>query len=287
MSLPARWVKENHLKKGDEIEVEIKGKSIIINGQGKPASREITVKYDSNEAFVRRLFLIPYIRGYNKIKIYFREPEIFDKIQENLHILFGFEIVEQKQDYCILQHIARESEGEFNKIFSRLFNVVGDMLMEILVAIESDNFDELKRISRMESLANRLSFLCRRMIHQDVQDPDYIKHSAYSIILFLEDITDHLKIICDMSSANKKPFPKKTHNIFRNLVSLFTLIRQIYYKEDFITYLNEFKSLRKTAIRQVSEISLEKDKTARLALLYVMCVLADLHNLSEEVIYGR
>ena len=90
ISLPTKWVKANNVKKGDEINIIQNNKELIINSQNEQGLGKITILIPSEESFVKRMMFLPYIKGYNIIKLKLKQKELMTKIFYRLNYMIGF-----------------------------------------------------------------------------------------------------------------------------------------------------------------------------------------------------
>src|SRR3989344_3894477 len=93
ISLPSSWVKKNNLQKGEELEITEKNNELILSSEKKnEEKKEITIDIPSSTNFSRRFIQVPYIQGYDVIKFTSNDPKVFQKIEENMYTVIGFQI---------------------------------------------------------------------------------------------------------------------------------------------------------------------------------------------------
>ena len=133
VSLPMSWAKSNHLKSGDEVEVLERPRELIISGEGKRESKEITLTISNKNPFVRRLFNTPYLHGYDIINVKFDSYKILEKILQCVTAWRSFEIIEQRENFCKLKSIAEAKPEELDAMILRMFNICNSVLEELLL----------------------------------------------------------------------------------------------------------------------------------------------------------
>ena len=153
ISLPRKWSQKYGVKKGDELEVEENGNKIVI-GTEKGVSLE-TVEIDITG--LDRSSIMYYIRsiyrmGYDEIKVNFNNPttihyrlnekkSVIAVIHTEVNRLVGVEIVQQKENFCIIKDLSPNPPiAEFDNILRRIFLLITDATKELVEGIKSRNF---------------------------------------------------------------------------------------------------------------------------------------------------
>ena len=95
ISLPSKWVKDNNLKKGDEVEVENLDKNLVISIEAPKKKTEISIKLSGlTETSIRTLITNTYRTGYDKITVELENSEQFKILKKIIEtLLIGFEII--------------------------------------------------------------------------------------------------------------------------------------------------------------------------------------------------
>src|SRR3989344_2730802 len=100
VSLPAKWIKQNNLSKGSDIEIEEVDANLIISAKPQEIKSETSIKIESNvESYIRTLITNSYRSGFDRIKINFENPTQF-KILNNVikTRLIGFEVINKEKN---------------------------------------------------------------------------------------------------------------------------------------------------------------------------------------------
>src|SRR3989344_7941313 len=110
LSLPSKFVKKFGIKKGDELDVDENGNSLVIK-LGENRKNEIKELNLANyEVMIKRMIGGLYKRGYNEAKIFFNNPKqlevIYKTINENLT---GFEIINQTSNFIVVKEVSKGS----------------------------------------------------------------------------------------------------------------------------------------------------------------------------------
>ena len=284
ISLPIKWVKKNNLTNGEELEVTEKGPELLISGKGKRELKEATLHIDTkNRPFLRRLFNMPYLRGFDMVTIFFDSYEILESIQNNIDALMGFEMIKQSANHCVLKNVAESKPEEFNSMLLRMFNICSTLFNELEAYIKENDEDALKRILLMQKTMTRIDLFCRRMINMGECGQE-IRHSgsAYAIVRILEEIGDIGRDIAKKSpkikTKNKKPFVE----LITKLIKTFALLKKIRYKGD-VEAIYEYKDI-KTVLRKMLETKRDFNSEELFMFLSLRQLVYKQHDLSEEVI---
>ncbi len=282
ISLPMSWVKKNNIHNGDEIEVTEKDKELLIAGSGKRDSREITVFISGKKPFIKRIFNMPYLRGYDIINIQFDSNSVLENIQNHVDSLLGFEIIEHHSNSCKLKNVAETKPEEFESMLLRMFNVCSSMLEEMYNFVEKNDSTALKRILLMDKTLSRIDLFCRRMINIGSGIPMRKAGSTYATVRLLEEVGD---ICCriadhkiDIAPSNKEHFKK----IIKSLSTAFSLLRSLRYKGE-LDLIYEYKELKQKLYPQLDE-KRKMNSSEEHMLFFLQQLAYHLHDLSEEVL---
>jgi len=248
--LPTKWTRRVGLKAGDELELEEKGNSIIINAA--PRKKPMKFSFDSNgiDFFLMKRYLNNFYKvGIDELELRFSDPSVFLNIQRILHTdMIGYEIISQGEHYCIIKSLSLTDGMEFDSSLRRCFLLLKSLGEETYNAISSGNLDYLKNASMLEQNNNRLTTFCRRVLNKVGYKDEKKVTFIYLVIEELEKIADEYKYIASIFEKNKRiknispvtlSFYKKTNEFVDFLYRLF----YNYSKERSIRFTNEYRSL--------------------------------------------
>jgi len=205
ISLPRKWSQKYNIKKGDELEIEEQGNKLNITTE-KPqdtGSIEIDITDLDRDSFMF-LIRVLYIRGYDEIKITFNNPvvshhrlgkkvKVISEIHTEVNRLTGIEVVQQRENFCVLKVLSESSIKDFDLILRRIFLLVADASNDLVKgAINKDQYLveslEEKHNSINKFMANGLRLLNKYGHPSYKNTPSY-----YYIIKSLDVINDTLK----------------------------------------------------------------------------------------------
>ena len=80
VSLPSTWVKDQRLKKGDEIDISEADNALKITSKKGELALKKEVKIHSLQEYKNRLIDVPYMQGYDEIIVHFEDAAVMEKI---------------------------------------------------------------------------------------------------------------------------------------------------------------------------------------------------------------
>jgi len=228
VSLPAKWVEQHGVKKGDEIDVEEIGDCLSIGPQIKNEQKKISLDVSGIESILHRVIGALYKAGYSEIKFTYNTAEELSIIQKTINrSLMGFEAIEQSKNQVVVQEISKVDSAEFEKMFKKSFLLIISSGQESLEAIQNLDGEEMKKVVLIDDAVNRCCDFCRRLLNIE---PKIGKPPSYFIIEQIEKIGDIYRDICrDMAL---KPFKLSSTmtEIYRDVNSLFYDFYELFYK---------------------------------------------------------
>lgn len=282
ISLPVQWIKKFSIKQGDELDVEERGNRIIVKPYNELAEKEVVITIEKREDFARRFIIIPYILGYNNIKVKFGEREILPRLQEVIsNYIMGFEIVEQGNNYCLLKNIARGIEEEFEVMLNRLAIITIGMLKDVHEAFKTNKLDIIAESKSSEMAANKISLFCRRMLNI-IGHKDKSATSLYNTVTYLEELTDECHYLSDYAVKNKIKVDKRMLNYTQDIIKQIELWYKIFnnYKQEFMV---EMKKLEVRLQKENLEMLENSSQKEVVIVHYLAAMQENLHHMSEEL----
>ncbi len=284
ISLPRKWSQKYNIQKGDELEVEEQGNKILVGTEKTqdPGSIEVNITGLDRDSF---MFLIRalYIRGYNEIRLIFNEPfaehhrigkkvSIISQIHAEANRLTGLEVIQQRENFCVLKVLTESSIKDFDLIFRRLLLLLTDASNDFVNgAIKGDKYliesMEEKHNTTTKFMANSLRLLNK------VGHPEYNKTQIYyHIIESIDTINDVLKDSArDVTESNIR-ISKPCESILRSINSSLQDFSKLFYKFDFkmiekissdrYNIWNEIKQLTKKLSKEEIRLAINMEQIA-------------------------
>lgn len=168
VSLPKKWVVQNGLKKGQELEVVEEDELLSISSQSKTQKpREITLTIvPFREAFTRTMIVNNYRLGYDRIYLHYsgKRQDIIEIVDK--HIL-GFEVFHKGGDDYIIESVSEPNYDQFANIINKIFYIMLDMLDHIFV---EDILEQTIKVQRYDNFLKR----CISKNHYSPQSKPYL-----------------------------------------------------------------------------------------------------------------
>jgi len=283
ISLPRRWALQNKIKKGDELEISENGNKIYISTGPQSEKNTKEVDVSNLSPIIPRILHALYKVGYDEIKINFSNPDTLDIIQRRLQDeIIGFEIIEQKSNYCVIKAFAGGVEAEFDVVLRRIFLLLKSMADGILEVIEKKDTSMIKSLRRLEANNNKYTGHCRRIINKGLYNSKNIA-IMYATVEELEKIADEYKYLCDFFIGNPKIIlnvSKECQDTFKDINKFFDACYELFYKFDMKKCAELFQK-RKELITNVKKTWLKKKLSATdIALIhYYLVILQKIANI--------
>jgi phosphate uptake regulator len=270
ISVPKTWIVRNNLKKGSLVSVEAKDPGLLImpNVDNKNDISRKSVEIEVTG--IDRTSLLYAIRsaykmGYDDIKLLYKKPiamhyridddeTIISIVHEEVNRLIGVEVVQQKEDFCIIKDLAELSATEFNSSLKRVFLLVTDASKDFAAAIKTGDALLLKTIEEKHNSITKFVSYCLRLINKG-KYPFYKKGLIlYHIISNLDKIADILKYSArDILSLNVK-MKKETIEMLTCIFDQINSYHDLFYKFDFKKSSELYKS-RSNYLDDIKKIS--------------------------------
>ena len=263
ISLPRKWSQKYNIQKGDELEIEEQGNKLLI-GTDKGTSLE---KTEVDVTGLDRTSILYYIQslyrsGYDEILIKFNEPytvhlrtnekkKIISVIHEVVGRLAGFEIVQQKENFCVIKDISEISAKEFETALRRIFLLLVDANKDLLEGAKNDNMALIETIDEKHNSVMKFVSYCLRILNKKGYPEPRKLTFIYHIIANLDKVADVLKYCARYLVDNKVVLRKESKLIISYAHSAVDLYYDFFYKFD---------------IKKVRELYENRDKSIKLII---------------------
>lgn len=219
VSLPIKWVRQYGVKKGDEVEVVEEGERLLIGTSLKKQSKEITVTIPTVKEYLARFIKVPYVKGYNKILVKFKESGVYDKVSETSALLLGFEIIESTSESCTILNVSTTLEQNFEVLLNRLFMANLVFGRELLMRLK--NKGEIGSMMEYENNINKVALFCKRVLQtQSIQQMVYSTASLYNVVAHLEEAADSFRRIALYVDSKNTVLREKTIDLFEKCIKM-------------------------------------------------------------------
>jgi phosphate uptake regulator len=196
VSLPKSWTKQLQLKHGEKVTLVSKNDSINIYPKTEdPKPREITLSLDNKNSAqsIKRGIIAAYLDGFDTIEVKtestFTEDQQ-DVIRETINNLFGLEVIEVTGDKMLIVCLLKQ-KMPINKTINRIHNVIMSMFNETISALEKQNVDLIKGLTRRTQDIKRLFLVTNRLLRSIILFPQPSQTEELTLI----DCVDYLQIL--------------------------------------------------------------------------------------------
>ncbi|MBI5066440.1 phosphate uptake regulator PhoU [Candidatus Woesearchaeota archaeon] len=232
VTLPVKWVDKFNLKKGEEINIEETGDTLLVSTDKSVAISKKVVSTSDYGIFTKNNLSHLYQLGYDDIEITYEDSKTFEEIRERIPGCIGYEIIDQKANKVFIKSIATTLESEFDVLLRKSFLITNEMAANIIELLESKQYAKLKETRNMESLNNKFTDVCIRILNKKGYKIPRRTMQMYEIVKNIERIADEFKYVCDLLKDNNKPLDKKFLEYFKETVDYYLAFYHMFYKFD-------------------------------------------------------
>lgn len=269
ISLPRSFVKENNLKKGQEVEVVESEKGLFISPQKNKEHKSVSIDVSDQLKVIRKVLGAAYKSGYDELNIKFSS---FDEIKEVKHCLqsqfAGYEIIKQEKNSMFIKKISEDDFEQFNNVIRRFFIIVGEMASDMNEALKKDDFAWLKNVSLIKYESDRLADYCRRAINLKFKSEFKRLGPLYTVIEEVEKVSDGYQELCNYVSESKIKLSKKVKDLINELVEFENLFGSLFFKFD-VVGMSKFKET-KDRLEEEIKLMVNKSKSKEVYVLIII-----------------
>lgn len=285
ISLPRKWAIQHGIKKGDELSVNILGSKLFIDTENQPIFEKVEVNVSKlDRTSIIMLVRALYKKGFDEIKLIYdkqiahhyrtnRDININTVIHEETARCPGLEIIEERENYCVLKTISSADPKEFDNILRRTFILLSDTSKDLVSACKNNDASLLKSIEQKHDNVTRFINHSCRLINkrQDVNPKN--TYFLFNIISILDKILDIIKNSARDMEKYQKKVSAETAKLLDLILMSFEFFHELFYKFNLekVHKINEYKELiHKEILEKTKNIPKEE-----ILLLY------ELHNSLE------
>ena len=243
--MPKPWIVANKVKKGDELEITEQGNRLIISTEesGELLKTRIDVT-DLDRTSIVYYIRNAYRRGYDVIEINYKNPEthhlrtseskkISSIIHEEVSRLVGVEVIQQKENSCLIKTISKTSAEDFQNILRRIFILLTDFGQDMATAYKDVNKDLLESAEEKHDNITKFISYSLRLLNKKSNYPPTERTMMFHVIASLERIVDTLKWGGRRGlKFRKKKFSKRTVDLIERIMQTINMYYDFFYKFD-------------------------------------------------------
>jgi len=243
VSLPKKWCVVHNVKKGDEIDVDENGNQIMISPEKKKVITSIEIDItDLDRTSLFYAIRALYKKGYDEIKVNFNKPtaihfrknkilNIVTLVHEEATRLPGMEVIQQKENYCVLKAISDTSSSEFNVILKRIFGLFLDAYNDLVEGAKNNNRTQLETIKEKHDTITKFIAHNQRLLNKNVHI-DKNNYFLLHILAQLDTIVDMLNVSARNLIGYNKKISKQTADLLENMAESFEISTQLFQRFD-------------------------------------------------------
>ena len=250
ITLPSKWIKQQELKAGEEIELNERGKEIVVSTKKGFSAGKICLDISGySMGLIIRNITAAYKLGYNEIELKFNNPKIsytpkigyphsgkeistIAFVQMVTGGLLGMDMIEQSKNSCLIKELAEIKDIEFKNILRKVFLLFISMFENTLEYMKENNEDILHPIFNIEDSINKDTNFCFRILNRSDYE-DYKKTSTmYCFITQLELIADRNIHLVKAIERKKTKVSKDIVKIYEETAAIYKEFYENYYKFD-------------------------------------------------------
>lgn len=235
ISLPRKWCLANKIQKGDELDVVVQGKKIVVSCGPDNTIERAEIRIKDFGQLAPRVIQTLYKKGIDEIKISFDNPGELKLVQKALkNATVGYEIVDQNAKGCMVKNISSNIMG-FDAMIRRTFLLLLSMAEECASSLKNKDIDSLTNLITLEESNNKFTTVCRRYMNKAETSSEYKLGPLYYMIENLEKIADEYKYLIKSLTNNnikKSSITPKLAAHYEHITGLLRLLYESFYKFD-------------------------------------------------------
>lgn len=257
ITLPTAWVKNLNLKPKEEIEVIENGNQLIINA--KKNSNRNSVSFNLKNLPIPILWKYIstiYREGFDEIIITFEDPykkyenaysyssaysedqmvpkekkNIFSTLQDITNRFIGIEIIDFKDNQCIIREMEEPSDRQFDNAVKRIFFTIDQFFQDLINSIEKNDLRILEETHIADTNLDRFHDFCCRVLNKTGSRSPHKSQLTFTTLYILEMLSDEFKSISDHLLKNEKIVNKRELLKFcKTIYKQFDLYNKLFYK---------------------------------------------------------
>jgi len=246
ISLPSKWIKENKLEKGSEVDLTEQGHELVISSDNISSEKNnASIDISSLSPLVNRIIISYYVKGIDELEIKFsKREEVKDFANRIIHELIGFEIIKQTQNSLIIKDITGLEKQDVDSLIRRTFSIVSSMFEELVQAIEKKQ--DFEPVIELDFNVNKFVHFCLRVLNKKGYKDNKILPVS-EIVSSLEELGDNLKKIAKNLDGKEKINSEQLKTV-KEIHKSFILFEKLFFefsKEDIVIFAKRYESIKK------------------------------------------
>ena len=242
ISLPSKWVKQEGIEKGDEIDISQSSHNLVISKQGEIPHKKLNMDLCETGVKGIRIIDLAFKAGYDEIEVRFSSHEDLRNIDRFMRVRMPtFNIKYQTKNSLIIEKVYNDNSEKFSDILKRFLVILDQIAHETLEAFKKNDSEWLKQIILIQEEPDRLANILRRNINLDLEIPYKRPAPLYVIIEMLLFTAGIYREICSLVSSQKIKPRKETIRLLGKYVK---------YQEEFFDLFYGFSIKKSTEFHE-------------------------------------
>lgn len=218
VTLPSKWVQEQGLKAGDEIDALTKKEGLIFTTKKGTTKRPVTFDITGmNLPTIWKHFMGAYREGHEEIRVHFKpniilenpyryltkqrvntkqkhyKERVVEVLQGIVDRFVDLEIVDHNKNSIVIRQMSTPSDKEFSSSLRRVFLLAGQMLEEIMNVLKEKDLSSISHVCNMDINLDKFHDYCIRILNQHGTNNQYKKETLFSTLYLIELVGDEFK----------------------------------------------------------------------------------------------
>ncbi len=255
ITLPKEWVSRLNLKPKDEIDITEDGYNLLLST--KKNSERNSISFDISNMPIQiiwKYFSAAYREGYDEIIITFKDQHekfdpaysfstpyskdplseenkkgAFQTIQDITNRFIGMEVIDFKDNKCVIRQMEEPSDKQFDNAIRRIFMLIDQLFSELIKTIKQNDFRTLEETHLCDTNLDRFRDFCCRVLNKTGNKSPHSSQLIFSTLYLLELLGDEFKQIADYLVTKKKISDRtKITKFTESIYNQFKLYEQLY-----------------------------------------------------------
>ena len=225
ITVPIEWIRSNGLSAGDEVDVQLFERELILSSTNKVPGKKIKLELTNQPEKLSYVKLnAAYAKGVDEIEL----TGLYPDLKQNI----GYAVVSQKQDKYVIRDVSGQTSENLDEILKRVFQMLINFYDSAISDIFGPEKETIEGLNRRDEEINKfVLFLQRAIIKMAHPDPAGGKIMfAYSYML--EIIGDEILRLWRTNIQNKTKKDAKIKELIMLSNQSLQKAFEVYYQEN-------------------------------------------------------
>lgn len=221
ISLPSKWVKDNGIKKGDEIELYEDSSRLIVEKEKVTSKLDLNIDLSDSGVMLNRMIAAIYKAGFDEVRVKYKTPNELDVIQNTVYrSCHVYEIMNVKENVVEIKSISDLDDSQFKQVLRKMAFSFITVAKEAYEFSKDQDYDSLENIPLKDQTIDRHTDFCRRIINKGGDVGYKLIAPVYVVVEETEIAADVFKILVKTILKEKKKLNADVLDLFKKIVVL-------------------------------------------------------------------